>query len=226
MKEINYHKNLDLVDLPNEEWKLISGYEEYYQVSNLGRVKSMRRYIPHSRHGQQLIHPKILKQKVNIDSNSISDQPMISCQAPLSKDGSIRYHNVRRLVYSAFIKELEYQDDGLYVINIDCNGYNNTVSNLKAISKPEKYTRSNARKRVPESYLIRADRSKWTKPYGGATNKKPIIKMSLSGTIIKRYDSITEASKDNNLDEKSIINVAKGKWKSSRGFKWKYANDD
>ena len=31
------------VDLENEQWKDISGYEGYYQVSNLGRIKSLTR---------------------------------------------------------------------------------------------------------------------------------------------------------------------------------------
>ena len=29
----------------NEEWKQIQGYEGLYEVSNLGRVKSLDRYI-------------------------------------------------------------------------------------------------------------------------------------------------------------------------------------
>lgn len=37
------YQNLSLEDLPNEEWKDIVGYEGLYQVSNLGRVKSLQR---------------------------------------------------------------------------------------------------------------------------------------------------------------------------------------
>lgn len=35
------YKNLSLEDLPGEEWRDVVGYEELYQVSNLGRVKSL-----------------------------------------------------------------------------------------------------------------------------------------------------------------------------------------
>ena len=31
----------------NEVWKDIPGYEDYYQVSNVGRVKSLERIIEH-----------------------------------------------------------------------------------------------------------------------------------------------------------------------------------
>jgi hypothetical protein len=32
-------------DLKGEQWKSIDGYEDYYQISNYGRVKSFARYI-------------------------------------------------------------------------------------------------------------------------------------------------------------------------------------
>jgi NUMOD4 motif len=32
-------------DLPNEQWRPIKGYEDYYEVSNLGRVRSLDREI-------------------------------------------------------------------------------------------------------------------------------------------------------------------------------------
>lgn len=37
------YENLSVESLPNEEWRDIVGYEESYQVSNLGRVKSLAR---------------------------------------------------------------------------------------------------------------------------------------------------------------------------------------
>lgn len=37
------YKNLSLEDLPNEEWRDVVGYEGLYQVSNMGRVKSLKR---------------------------------------------------------------------------------------------------------------------------------------------------------------------------------------
>lgn len=41
----NLWENSSLSDLPNECWEDIYGYEGYYRVSNLGRVKSLERSV-------------------------------------------------------------------------------------------------------------------------------------------------------------------------------------
>ena len=43
-----------------EIWKDVAGYEGYYQVSNLGQVKSLDRYVKYKRIGLRLIKGKIL----------------------------------------------------------------------------------------------------------------------------------------------------------------------
>jgi hypothetical protein len=54
----------------------------------------------------------------------------------LSTENRISYSNVRRLVFGAFAKRINFSNDGLYVINIDFDGYDNTVKNLKLVSNP------------------------------------------------------------------------------------------
>lgn len=39
-------ENLSLIDLPNEIWKPIVGYEGLYEISNLGRLKSLKKNTP------------------------------------------------------------------------------------------------------------------------------------------------------------------------------------
>jgi len=51
----------------HEIWKDVKGYEGMYQVSNLGRVKSLDRYV-NSGYGKQRLHRgKILKPKLDKD---------------------------------------------------------------------------------------------------------------------------------------------------------------
>ena len=48
-------------------WKDIPSYEGAYQVSNNGRVKSVKRYVKHYRGGQSFVQSKILKPRQDID---------------------------------------------------------------------------------------------------------------------------------------------------------------
>lgn len=52
---------------PTEIWKDIDGYEGYYQVSNAGRVKSLRRQTFGGKHGKQVRGERILKQAQDKD---------------------------------------------------------------------------------------------------------------------------------------------------------------
>lgn len=50
----------------NEVWKPVSGFEEYYEVSNLGRVRSKTRVTPNSlTGGTSQVKGKILKGRIN-----------------------------------------------------------------------------------------------------------------------------------------------------------------
>ncbi len=209
--------------LPGEVWRDVPGYEGYYQVSSLGRVKSLDRVVPHPRLGQQTVYGRLLTQKVVVNINSISEDKMVDLQVSLSKDGKQHYRNVRRLVYAAFEEPINYQRDGRYVINQDGNGYNNSVNNLALVTRAEKSQRALRRGRVPESYLKSADRSAWKeKTYGGMSRCKPVVQLSDDGSLIARFESIAEASRQTGFGSKEIINVAKGRVQTWKGFRWRY----
>lgn len=61
MNTTQIYKNLSLESLPNEIWKDIPDYEGLYQVSNLGRVKSLHRLDARGR----VIAERILKPTYN-----------------------------------------------------------------------------------------------------------------------------------------------------------------
>jgi hypothetical protein len=39
------YRNLSTEDMHGEKWMPVEGLEEYYMVSNFGRIKSLERYI-------------------------------------------------------------------------------------------------------------------------------------------------------------------------------------
>ena len=58
------YQNLSLEDLPNEIWKDVVGYEGLYQVSNLGRIKSLDRYVEYPNYIKR-INGRIMSQQDN-----------------------------------------------------------------------------------------------------------------------------------------------------------------
>lgn len=208
--------------LKGETWKLVLNYEEGYEISDFGRIRSIDRRVPHPRLGSQFVKGRILKQKINTNINIVTGDPSIYLSVALSNEGNLKYFNIRRLVYSTFVYPISFDDDSLVVLNIDGDGYNNHLHNLTVATYQEKSIRAYKRKRVPESYLKTADRSKWTKIHGGTTRRKPICQYDTKGNFISEYVSITEASRITGVGEKEIINVAKNKYKQWNGFVWRY----
>jgi hypothetical protein len=223
-KEKYPYLETEIHQLKFERWMAVRDYESYYEVSSLGRVRSLDRYIPHPRLGQQFVAQRILHQKIILHRNIKTGSPSVDLQVALSKDGKTTFHNVRRLVYAAFRRELNYEKDHYCIINVNGDGYDCTLKNLKLVTVKEKSQRAFDRDRVVESSLKTADRSKWKKTYGGYSRQKPVLKTDLKGNILSKYKSISEASRKNKVGEKEIIGVAKGRWSQWNGFVWEYAN--
>lgn len=94
-----------------EEWKNIKGYEGIYQISNLGRVKSL-----HNKFGN-----KELIMKQNLKRNGYY-------QIRLKRNGIVKDCSVHRLVAEAFI---ENPNNYSCVNHIDENKANNYYKNLE-----------------------------------------------------------------------------------------------
>jgi hypothetical protein len=59
----------------------------------------------------------------------------------------------------------------------------------------------------------------------GVKNCKSVQKLDSDGNMIQTYDSISQASTENNIGDTGIVNACKGNQKTAGGFKWKY-NDN
>jgi len=105
----------------NEIWKDIEDYKGLYQVSNLGRVRSLDR-VDANKHYR----------KGRVIAYSISSSGLGYRQVSLWRDGNRENRLVHRLVASAF---LDNHDNLPQVNHKDENKENNAVSNLEWCSE-------------------------------------------------------------------------------------------
>lgn len=103
-----------------EIWKDIEGYEGLYQISNLGRVKSLEKYVNTAIKNNTKVKRKeqILKQ---YNKNGY-------LQVTLTHNNKRKYFGVHRLVANAFIPNLNNYPQ---VNHKDENTLNNCVDNLE-----------------------------------------------------------------------------------------------
>lgn len=135
-----------------EIWKDIEGFEGLYQVSNLGRVKSLER-VTIRKDGRKLpCREKILKANPKSDGY---------CQVQLWKDGKVVYRRVHVLVAEHFIGERPKKHD---INHIDENKSNNAVFNLEYVSRKENINHA--------THNIRSAKSKGKKVLGISLNGK------------------------------------------------------
>ena len=108
-----------------EIWKDIQGYEGLYQVSNLGRVKSLIGWNGHE---------YVKREKVIDGWNSDKGNGYICKKVRLCKYGKGKEAQVHRLVAEAFLPKVK----GKNVVNHkDFNPLNNEVSNLEWCTQNE-----------------------------------------------------------------------------------------
>ena len=185
----------------SEEWRDIEGYEGYYQVSSLGRVRSLDRTIISSTGKLCHLKGKLLKSSFDGQRNYLF--------VGLNKEGICRQRNVHRLVAETFIPNTS----NLPMINHkDEIKTNNRVENLEWCTA--KYNSNYGT--LPERMAH--------------TNGKRILKFTLDDKFVKEYPSALEAAKEYNKEnwqkyEIGISKCANGQFSKSYGFKWLYKDD-
>ena len=102
-----------------EIWKDIEGYEGLYQVSNLGRVKSLDRVVEGKSSSTRLHRGKILSPGIGSTGYYM---------VVLYKDGGGCSYTVHRLVSNTFIPNPHNHP---YINHKDENKLNNNVDNLE-----------------------------------------------------------------------------------------------
>ena len=131
-------------DLQNEIWKDIKGYEGYYKISNLGRVKKLRREV-YSKKGKLLRIDSEGLNKTHV--NKLRGNYIIVDLRVKGKSETLQLH---RLLAINFIPNPENKR---YVNHIDQNPQNNSLENLEWVTNMENMCHAQKRKNRTSKYI-------------------------------------------------------------------------
>lgn len=183
--------------MDTEIWMDVVGYEGFYEVSNLGRVKSLPRTRKSSKGGIASVKGKILKYKIDRYGYLVYG---------LSKDGRGKSHTCHRIVAKTFIPNPENLPQ---VNHIDGNKVNNKVENLEWCTNI--YNHMEALK-----LGLRGG-----KPYKKRVDARNVL-MYKDGVHIRTFESLAQAARELNFKKGRISNCLRKSSKSSGGFFFEY----
>lgn len=199
---------VNFVDVPKDKvinmkeiWKSVEGFEGLYEVSNLGRVRSLDREV-RNRGGIAVKRGKILSPKnVNTNYKAVN----------LWKKNKGYMRLVHRLVAIAFLPNPENLPQ---VNHKDEDPSNNNVNNLEWCDSAYNANYGTAIAR----------RSAKTKGVPRPQNGKPIAQYTKDGRLVKIYLTAMEAARALTADNSSICHCANGAYKSSYGYVWRWVD--
>ena len=182
----------------NEEWRAVPGYEDCYEVSNCGNVRSL--YFKRISSVSQFVKPNNYR-----------------C-VTLKKNGEKQSLYVHRLVAQAFIPN---PNNYPQVNHIDENKGNNYVDNLEWCTAKYNVNYGTGMKRRNASIGYR--NRKPNKEKMSKSHEKPVLQFSLDGIFIRRWSSATNFAKTISKRSSPITQCCKGKALTAYGYKWQYA---
>jgi len=184
-----------------EIWKDIAGYEGKYQVSNLGRVRSLPRThdIIREKNGSFVYHRKGKMLAPRIDRYGYQHVNLYDNEQHMKR------HPVHRLVAKAFIPNPEHLPT---VNHKDENKQNNRADNLEWMSISEN-----------NNYGTRGQRI----GMANARKRKAVVQLNMDGREVNRFVSLNEASRLTGISLGSIGKCANGENHSAGGYRWRFA---
>jgi hypothetical protein len=190
------------VNTMKEIWLPIKGYEDYYEVSNFGRIKSLNRVV-----GDRVrieLPERIMKMSKNEAGYWMVD---------LYKKSKRTTNRVHRLVAEAFIPNPKNKPQ---VNHKDSNRANSCVSNLEWCTPSEN---------TQHGYDFGNLTGYWSGRLGYENkSSKPIIQRSISGDFIREFAGQMEAERSTGIFQANIGKVCRGERNHAGGFLWEFKN--
>lgn len=185
----------------NEEWRPVKGFEGIYEVSNLGRVRSLDRVLTLRNGRTQPIKGRIMKLGLHYKGY---------VRLMLSNGGDREHsHFVHRLVAEAFIPN---PGDLPEVNHKDQDKGNNRADNLEWCTHKENSRYGDRGARIGAWHLANSPR------------RVPINQLDMDGNYLRTFPSQAEAARQVHGSQGTISSVVGRKKKSAYGYKWEYAD--
>ncbi len=194
-------QNLSLENLEGEIWNPIENYENKYEVSNLGRVKTLKR----GRYNPLLKRDSIFLEKILLNQKDKAGY----CRVGLYKKGKLKGFTVHRLVAKAFIPNSENKPEVNHVNEIKTD---NRAENLEWCTRSENMNHGTIRERMSKSSRIS----------GGRYKPMKVKQFDLNGNLVKEWFSINEAGR-NGFNAQNIHACCHKKRKTHKGFCWAFS---
>jgi len=181
-----------------EIWKDVVGYEGIYQVSNLGRIRSL----------DKIIKGRKFAGKIRRQKNCRKGYKAITlCSNQIHK--TFRVH---RLVAIAFIPnpynkpEINHLNEQPADNRVENLAWSTRKENVNWGSRTAKQVKSFVEKKIPA--------------FGN--HPKPVLCFSKENVLVGEYRSAAYAGKITGIDHSHISKCCRGELKTSGGYIWKY----
>lgn len=175
-----------------EIWKPVVGYEGFYEVSSMGRVKSLERKDCLGR----TVKERILKQAVTHDGY---------LRVGLYAGGKLKTLKIHRLVCEAFN---DNRDEKPEVNHINEDKTDNRASNLEWCTRTWNNNHGTRNERAAKSIA--------------KALSKPVGQYTRDGELVKIWSSTMEVQRQAGFSQGNISKAANGNRKTAYGFIWKY----
>ena len=195
-----------------EIWKPIRGWEGFYEISNLGKVKSLDRWY-FSKSGRH-IHVKEKILKACCDSKGY---PFVL----LSKNSKTKTTYIHRLIAEHFIPNPTNKPE---IDHIDTNPLNFSIKNLRWCTRKENCNNPITIKHRIISVNKEGVQEKKIQSHIKSNSKvapKKIYMYDKNDNFIKEFDSMSDAARFVNGDVSSFYRVIDNSKRSAYGYHWR-----
>ncbi len=192
-----------------EEWRDIKGYEGFYQVSNLGRVKSLERTFYSGENYQ--IEKTYPEKQITIQRYSTG-----YCYVVLCVDAVAKKFKVHRLVAMAFIPN---PDGKPCIDHINTVRDDNRVENLRWVDNIQ--NQRNPLTCAARSRSIMGDNNPMKK------RCRPVLQIVPdTGEVVAEYSGVKEAARQLGYDSGNISRCCNRKYDKCHGFIFRFKDNN